>query len=79
MHGTGQPNGYGLVRIGTSIIMDDEQGNQLLARLRVLAPLFAPYADVFIMACKTGNYGKVAAPYPTDVERLHRISFHTRS
>src|SRR5690348_2866036 len=53
-HGTGLNNGYGLFYIGKDMIMDDDDGHEKLERLRPLAPLFAPHADVFIMACKTG-------------------------
>jgi len=58
-HGTGLPNGYGIFHIGRDIIMDDDDGRQKLDQLRVLAPLFAPDADVYIMSCKTGNDGSL--------------------
>jgi hypothetical protein len=56
-HGTGLPTGYGIFHIGRDIIMDDDDGHKKLEKLRVLAPIFTRDADVYIMACKTGNDG----------------------
>jgi hypothetical protein len=68
-HGTGLPTGYGLFYIGRDKIQTGEgwwEGKyveigeaerQRLDCLRVLAPVFARDADVYVMACKTGNDG----------------------
>lgn len=56
-HGYGLPSGVGLFYIGKEIIMNDDDGEKKLERLRILRAVFAPNADVFIMACKTGNDG----------------------
>jgi hypothetical protein len=57
-HGYGNfASGYGHFYIGKEIIMPDEESYRKLDSLKVLAPLFAPDADVIIMACQTGNNG----------------------
>ena len=39
------------------MIMDDDDGHEKLEKLRILAPIFTRDANVYIMACKTGNDG----------------------
>ena len=56
-HGTGLANGYGIFHIGRDIIMDDDDGQEKLDKLRILAPIFTDDANVYIMSCKTGNDG----------------------
>ena len=63
-HGTGLTTGYGMFEIGTDIISDDDDGHKLLQKMMILRPVFALNADVYIMACKTGN----------DASLLRRIS-----
>lgn len=57
-HGYGDlATGYGQFYIGREIIISDKESWEKLDSLKVLAPAFAPGADVVIMACKTGVNG----------------------
>jgi hypothetical protein len=56
-HGSGIPSGYGHFYIGLNRI--DQDDDEKINRLRVLAPLFEKNADVYIMACRTGHATKL--------------------
>ena len=56
-HGAGIPSGFGKFYIGLNTI--DQDDDEKINRLRVLAAFFYKDADVYIMACKTGHATKL--------------------
>src|SRR5262245_59139934 len=56
-HGSGLPDGTGNFKIGRTWIIagDDDSSRRDLNTLRRVAPFFVRDADVYIVACRTGN------------------------